>query len=79
MKTLSVKLPPALEAKLGAMAATRGVSKSEVIRTALERLVADGRRSRAGSFLALAKDLHGCVEGPGDLSYHPRHLRGYGR
>ncbi len=79
METLSVKLPPALSAKLDTLAATRGVSKSELIRTTLERLFADGRRSRTGSFLALAKDLHGCVEGPGDLSHHPRHLRGYGR
>jgi hypothetical protein len=34
---------------------------------------------RQGSCLALAEDLVGCVEGPGDLSHHKRHMRGYGR
>jgi hypothetical protein len=78
-KTLSVKLPAALDAKLAAAAARRRVSKSAVIRGALERALADAGGRRAGSFLALARDLHGCVTGPGDLSYHSRHLRGYGR
>ncbi len=79
MKTLTVKLPAALDAKISALAARRRVTKSQVVRGALERLFDDGRRPRSGSFLALAKDLHGCVEGPGDLSHSSRHLRDYGR
>lgn len=31
------------------------------------------------SFLSLAEDLAGCVEGPADLSSSPEHLRGFGR
>lgn len=31
------------------------------------------------SFLALAGDLAGCVEGPADLSSNPEHLHGFGR
>jgi hypothetical protein len=33
----------------------------------------------APSFLSLAGDLAGCVEGPADLSSNPEHLRGFGR
>lgn len=80
MRTLSVKLPAALEARLAALAQRRGVTKSAVIRRALEWTVSDDRgRGRAGSFLALAKDLAGSLAGPADLSYNKRRLRGYGR
>jgi hypothetical protein len=33
----------------------------------------------APSFLSLAGDLAGCVEGPADLSSNPDHLRDFGR
>lgn len=33
----------------------------------------------ARSFLSLAEDLAGCVEGPADLSSNPEHLRDFGR
>lgn len=80
MKTLSVKLPPVLEAKLAAAAERRGLTKSALIRGALEVVLTGNRRhGRAGSFLALAKDLAGCVAGPSDLSHNKRQLRGYGR
>jgi predicted transcriptional regulator len=79
MKTLSVKLPDALEAKLSALAQKRGVSKSEVVREALEALLVRDRSHRRASALALAKDLAGCLAGPGDLSFNKDYLKGYGR
>ena len=79
MKSLSVKLPDALDAKLAAMAQQRGVSKSEVVRGALEALLVRNRGYRKASALALAKDLAGCVAGPGDLSFNKDYLKDYGR
>lgn len=79
MRTLSVKLPAALDAKLTATATERGVSKSAVIRRALETVLVGARGRRAASFLALAKDLAGCVRGRADLSHNPGRLRRYGR
>ena len=79
MRTLSVKLPNALDAKLAAMAEQQRTSKSAVVRLALEALLDRNGRPRARSALALAKDLAGCVAGPEDLSVNPRHLVGFGR
>lgn len=79
MKTLSVKVPSALEVELTVAATRRGLSKSALIRAALEGALTSGRGRQAGSFLALARDLAGCVAGPKDLSHSPRHLRDYGR
>lgn len=79
MKTLSVKLPDALDAKLTAIAQQRGTSKSEVVREALEVLLVRKRSFRKASALALAKDLAGCVAGPGDLSVNKDYLKDYGR
>ncbi|OGL13639.1 MAG: hypothetical protein A3K12_07400 [Candidatus Rokubacteria bacterium RIFCSPLOWO2_12_FULL_71_19] len=78
-RTLTVKLPARLEVQLAATAAHRGVSKSSVVRRALEAALARDRKPRARSFASVARDLAGCVSGPVDLSHHPRHLRGYGR
>jgi predicted transcriptional regulator len=79
MKSLSVKVPDGLDAKLGAFARQRGVSKSEVVREALEALLVRGRGLRRASALSLAKDLAGCVAGPGDLSFNKDYLKDYGR
>lgn len=79
MKTLSVKLPKALDAKLKAIAQQRGTSKSAVVRGALEALVARNGGRKAGSALDLARDLAGCLAGPGDLSVNKGHLKDFGR
>lgn len=79
MKSLSLKLPDALDAKLAALAQQRGVSKSAVVREALEALLVRNRGFRKVSALALAKDLAGCVAGPGDLSVNKDYLKDYGR
>jgi predicted transcriptional regulator len=77
MKTLSLKVPDALDTRLTAVARRRATSKSAVVRDALERL-ATGDEAHP-SALDLARDLAGCVAGPRDLSSNPKHLRGYGR
>jgi Arc/MetJ-type ribon-helix-helix transcriptional regulator len=79
MKTISVKVPEDLDLKLNAVAAKRRESKSAIIRAALDHLVKSSEASTPNSCLDLAKDLIGSVEGPPDLSYNKKHLKGYGR
>jgi Arc/MetJ-type ribon-helix-helix transcriptional regulator len=79
MKTVSLKLPDALRRKLERAARERRQSKSDVIRSALEQYLNGERPAGRGSFLEAAADLIGCVEGPGDLSYNPNHMEGFGR
>ena len=80
MKTLSFKVPAALDRKLAAVVKRRGVRKSIVVREALSRYLDDSRELRRGSLLDLAGDLFGCVKGaPADLSSNPRHLAGFGK
>jgi Arc/MetJ-type ribon-helix-helix transcriptional regulator len=79
MKTLTVKVPEDLDLKLTAVAAKRRESKSALIRAALDHLVKSSEAITPNSCLDLAKDLIGSVEGPSDLSYNKKHLKGYGR
>ena len=79
MKTISVKIPEDLDLKLTAVAAKRRESKSAIIRSALDDLVNSNDAIGPNSCLDLAKDLIGSVEGPSDLSYNNKHLKGYGR
>ena len=79
MGTLTVKLPPPLEARLNALVRRRGQRKSVLVREAIERLVEERDEPAKGSVLDLVKDLQGIGDGPRDLSSNPKHLRGYGR
>ncbi len=79
MKTLTVKVPEDLELKLAAIAAKRGESKSTLVRAAIESIVNANDAITPHSCLDLAKDIVGSVEGPSDLSYNKRHLKGYGQ
>ena len=76
---LSVKIPASLRARLTAAAARRRLSKSAIVRRALERELARERGPRPRSFGAVAGDLAGSLSGPADLSFNARHMRGYGR
>jgi Arc/MetJ-type ribon-helix-helix transcriptional regulator len=78
MRTISLKLPDELDARLEARAQHLGRSKSDVTREALTRLLDEGP-SRRGSSLDLVGDLVGSVSGPGDLSVNKKHMRKYGR
>ena len=78
MSTVSLKISPALDHAVEQLAKSRGVSKSAVIREAIERYLSGGAQPAKGSFGALARNLAGCVEGPPDLSSNAEHLKGYG-
>ncbi len=79
MKTLSLKVSEELEAKLTRAARRRKISKSALVREAIEKEVDREPAPLKGSVADLASDLIGCLEGPGDLSYNPKHMEGYGR
>ena len=79
MKTLTVKVPEELDLKLEAVAAKRGESKSNLIRTAIISILKENKAVIPNSCLDMAKDLVGSVEGPSDLSFNKRHLKGYGK
>ena len=78
MKTISLKLSEALLRKLERAARARGESKSEVIRSALERYLNGKGTRRPESALEAAGPWVGCVEGPGDLATNPKYLEGFG-
>jgi Arc/MetJ-type ribon-helix-helix transcriptional regulator len=81
MKTISLKLPAGLHAKLDRAAKQRKQSKSDVVRTALEHFLngkPPAKSRRVLSALELAGDLVGCAEGPGDLSTNPKYMEGFG-
>jgi len=78
LKAITVKLPRPLAARLSAKVEKQQSTQSALVREALERYLGDDDE-RAPSFLELAKDLAGCIEGPEDLSSNKEHLKGYGR
>jgi hypothetical protein len=79
MKTLSLKLPDDMARNLADRARSQGTTQSEILREALVGYFAQSPPPGKGSFLALAGDLVGCVEGPGDLSHNKEYLESYGR
>lgn len=79
MKTISLKLPDELERELAARAERDGTTKSALIREAIETHLSRGRSRAKGSFLELAGDLVGRLEGPGDLSYNKEYFKDFGR
>ena len=79
MKTLTVKLPEELDAKLSTAAEQRGESKSSVVREAIASYVGSEGSSSDVSCHDLAKDLAGSFDGPRDLSRNKKYLKGYGR
>jgi Arc/MetJ-type ribon-helix-helix transcriptional regulator len=79
MKTVSIKLPDTLDSRLSVFIRKRKVSKSAVIREALEAYLARESEAAPNSFLEAARDLCGHVDGPVDLSTSPKHLDGYGQ
>ena len=78
MRTVSFKLPRELDEMLTRVARARGVSRSAVLREALERYRQSGF-VRPGSVLEAAGSLVGCLKGgPRDLSTNPRYMKGFG-
>ncbi|NEX15195.1 MAG: hypothetical protein C1943_00820 [Halochromatium sp.] len=79
MKTLSLKLPEAVDNQISAIARQQRSNKSEVVRSALDAYLADRSVSQQGSALDLAGDLVGTLEGPDDLSSESKYMQGYGQ
>ncbi|MGQ0504617.1 MAG: CopG family transcriptional regulator [Myxococcaceae bacterium] len=74
LKTLTVKVPKSLSARVARLAKSKGATQSEVIREALEAYT----QSEHPSFTASAAEFCGAAEGPGDLSTNPRYMEGFG-
>lgn len=81
MNTLTVKLPQALEQALQQASAREHLSKSVLVRRALEHYL--HQQAQQGGFVSAldqADDLVGCFRGgPDDLASNPAHLAGFGR
>jgi metal-responsive CopG/Arc/MetJ family transcriptional regulator len=78
MKTLSFKLPNALLAEINSKANEKGITKSDLLREALDAYFRSDQQTR-GSCHDLAADVAGCIEGPGDLSFNKKHMEGFGK
>lgn len=78
MDTISLKLPRELAIRLESVAKQRRMTKSALVRDALAAYLANGNEPLPGSFGDLAREFIGCVEGPGDLSYNPKYMEGFG-
>jgi len=78
MVTITCKIPEKLDAELESLARRRRVSKSAIVRQALERHIRQGPKVSAPRAIDLVKSLCGSLHGPRDLSSHPRHLEGLG-
>ena len=79
VKTLAIRIPDVLEARLTALARKRGISRSKLVEEALKEYCSCDAENSPGSFLELAGDLAGCLEGPPDLSVNEAYLEGYGK
>ena len=79
MNTITLKVPEVLDTQLKSFSKKKGLSKSEIVRIALnEYFSKDGTRS-SSSFLDSAEDLAGSIEASADLSVNKKYLEGYGR
>lgn len=79
MKTLTLKLPEILDSNLNSLARKSGLSSSQIVRNALTEYFSREDLHNSGSFLDLARDLAGSIEGPSDLSTNKSHLEGFGK
>lgn len=81
MSTFSLKLPESLLLRLDQESRARRLSKSAVVRAALERELEPVKSAREASCYDLARDLAGAVRKklPKDLATHPKHMKSFGR
>lgn len=77
MVPVSFKMPARLAAQVRAAARERGLSKSALIREAIEVYLA-GDAPSVPSALDMAAGLVGAWEGPPDLSTNPKYMEGFG-
>ena len=79
MHTISLKVPEPLAIRLKDTARRKGVSKSVLIRAALEAYLQMDGAERPESALSQVADLAGLLSGPEDLSVNKDYLRNFGR
>jgi hypothetical protein len=78
VKTITCKLPETLDADLETAAREEGVSKSQIVRKAVEDRISRSRARRSPRAFDLVKDLSGSVKGPADLLTNPKYMDGFG-
>lgn len=79
MTTVSLKLPDPLAPRLEESARNKSISKSALIRAALETYLRAEEIVPEGSALSRAVDLRGVFSGPEDLSVNRSDLKNFGR
>lgn len=79
MTPVSLKMPRRLVVEVSEAARRRGVSRSALIREALEAFLSEERVTQPESALSLALDFVGAFPGPEDLSTNPDYMRGFGQ
>lgn len=77
MVGISLKMPERLAAQVAATAQRQGVSKSALIREAVEVFLS-GDANHPRSALDLVADLVGACDGPEDLSVDKKYMEGFG-
>lgn len=81
MNTLTIKIPSTLEAAIVSASVEAHLSKSELVRRAIETYLR--QRESASPFVSAldrAGDLVGCFSGgPDDLASNPAHLTEFGQ
>jgi hypothetical protein len=78
MNTLTLKVPEILNQRLAIYADKNKLSKSEIIRKALEEFFSSKHIDKKSSFYDIAKDLAGSIEGTPDLSVNKSYMDEYG-
>ena len=78
MIPISLKMPRRLAAVLSEAARRRGVSRSALIREAIEAFLRAERGEEPMSAFSRAADFAGAFPGPADLSVNPDYMRGFG-
>ena len=79
MRTLVLRIPDDLEARLEALASRRGKTKSAIARELLSKGVRSRRKDDLSAF-DLIRDQIGIVDtGIGDLASNPKHMQRFGR
>ncbi len=78
MISISCRIPERLEAELTAEARRRRVSKSTIVREALEQRLKRARKASPVTAFDLAKSVCGKLQGPSDLATSTKYMEGFG-
>jgi hypothetical protein len=79
MEILTLKITNIIKEKLIIYSKRKGLSKSEIVRNALNEYFEKDDLEKKGTFFNFASDLAGSADGPQDLSSNKEHLSGYGQ